>query len=75
MSIYSVNVLSVGQATIGRNVKIWKRDFLSPNEDRQLIFSVHIPLIYKHVFYKFVVRLSVSQATKPEIRERDFLGH
>ncbi len=29
MSIYSVNILSVGQAT-NRNVKKWKHDFLGP---------------------------------------------
>ncbi len=29
-----------------------------------LMFLVKIPLIYKHLFYKYFVRWSVSQATK-----------
>ena len=31
---------------------------------RELIFSVQIPAIYEHLFRKYVVRQSVSQATK-----------
>ncbi len=38
--------------------------FLAPNRDRDLFFSVHIPLIYEHLFYKYVVRPSVGQAAK-----------
>ena len=29
-----------------------------------LIFCVHIPLVYEHLFYKYHVRRSVGQATK-----------
>ncbi len=31
---------------------------------RALIFCVHIPFVYEHLFYKYFVRLSVGQATK-----------
>ena len=29
-----------------------------------MIFCVHIPLVYEHIFYKYFVRRSVGQATK-----------
>ena len=44
---------------------------------KDCFFSVHIPLIYEHLFYKYLVRLSVSQATKGrnvKIWKNDFLG-
>ncbi len=41
-----------------------KRDFLAPIKDKALIFCVHIPLVYEHLFYKYIVRRSVGQATK-----------
>ncbi len=53
-------------------------NFLVPIKDRVLIFSLHIPLIYEHLFCKFFVRRSVGQATKDrnvKICKRDFLVH
>ncbi len=38
--------------------------FSAPNLDRNKKNSVHIPLIYEHLFYKYFVRRSVDQATK-----------
>ena len=38
--------------------------FRAPIYDRALIFCVHIPLIYEHLFYRYFVRWSVGQATK-----------
>ena len=41
-----------------------------------MIFSVHIPLIYEHIFYKYFVCQSTSQATKGrnvKILKHDFL--
>ncbi len=38
--------------------------FLAPIYDKALIFCVHIPLVYEHLFYKYFVRRSVVQATK-----------
>ena len=38
--------------------------FSAPNRDRDLFFSVHIPLIYEHLFFKYFVRRSAGQATK-----------
>ena len=32
--------------------------------DIALIFCVHIPIVYEHIFYKYFVRRSVGQATK-----------
>ncbi len=40
-----------------------KAIFSAPNRERLLIFSVHLPLIYEHLFYKYFVRRSVGQAT------------
>ncbi len=51
--------------------------FSAPNQDRRLILSVHIPLIYEHIFNKLFVRRSVSQATKAKnirIWKCNFLG-
>ena len=39
---------TVSQAMTGRNVTLWKYDFLRPLDIR-LIFSVHIPLINEHL--------------------------
>ncbi len=38
--------------------------FSVPRADRVLNLSMHIPLIYEHLFYKYFVRQSVGQATK-----------
>ena len=38
--------------------------FSAHNRDRVILFSVHIPLIYEHLFYKYFDRQSVGQATK-----------
>ncbi len=40
------------------------RDLLGPYLIYRFHFSVHIPLLYEHLFYKFFVRRSVSHATK-----------
>ncbi len=40
-------------------------------------FAVHIPLMYKHLFYKYFVRRSVGQATEGrnvKIWKRNFLS-
>ncbi len=44
---------------LGGNVIFWARI-----EDRALIFCVDIPLVYEHLFYKYLVRRSVGQSTK-----------
>ncbi len=59
-SIYSINVLYVGQASKGKNVKIWKCVFLPFNEGRGLIFSVHIPLIFSRSPFQFSAVLHIS---------------
>ncbi len=38
--------------------------FSAPIKDRALIFSVYIPLVYEHLFYKYCGGRSVGQATK-----------
>ena len=55
---------SVGKATKGRNVGIWKCEFILFNKNRRLIFSVHIPLIYENLYYKYFLRQSIIQALK-----------
>ncbi len=51
--------MSVCMSGLGGNVI-----FLAPILDRALIFCVHIPLVYEHLFYKYFVLQSVGQATK-----------
>ena len=51
--------MSVCMSGLGGNVI-----FSAPIQDRALIFCVHIPLVYEHLFYKYFVRWSVGQATK-----------
>ena len=41
--------------------------------DRRLIFSVHILLIYKHLFYRYFVGQSVGQPTKGNDVKMPFL--
>ena len=76
---------SVGQATKGRNVKIfykylfvslsvrlqnsemWINEnviFSALKKNRQMIFSVHIPLLYEHLFNRYFQGRSINQATK-----------
>ncbi len=38
--------------------------FLAPYWDRVIIFSVHIPLTYEVLFYKYFICRSLGQATK-----------
>ncbi len=38
--------------------------FSVPKKDKALILCVHIPLVYKHLFYKYFVRWSIGQVTK-----------
>ena len=69
MSIYSINIFvrwSVIQATKGRNVKIDIETQFSRHiiEIKIYFLSVHIPLVYVHLFYKYFVRRSVGQVTK-----------
>ncbi len=63
LSIYSINIMSVGLSKKGINVKIQKRLFLGCYL-RLILFCVHIPLVYEHLFYKYFVLRSVGQATK-----------
>ena len=43
MTIYYINILSVGQATKGKNIKTWKYDFLDPHFN--FLEFLHISII------------------------------
>ncbi len=70
MSIYSINFVcwSIGQATKGRNVITWKHNLLNPkNKNKNLVISLHIPLILKHLIYEYfhlLVRLQKVKSVK-----------
>ena len=59
MSVRLYVCMSVCLSGLGGNVI-----FSAPIYDRALIFCVHIPLVYEHLFYKYFVRRSVGQAIK-----------
>ena len=46
-------------ATFGGNVIV-----SAPNQDRVMLNSVHIHLIFEHLFYEYFVRRSINQAAK-----------
>ncbi len=67
MSIYSINILSGGLSARLQKAEMQKYRnmiFLVPIYDKSLIFNVHIPVLYEHIFFTYFVRQSVHQATK-----------
>ena len=66
MSISSLNILSVGLSVTLRKVEIYEYGnaiLSAPYLNKQLFFSLYIPLIFKLLFYKYFV-LFVGQASK-----------
>ncbi len=59
MSVRLSVCMSVCPSGLGENVI-----FSAPNRDIAPIFLVQIPLMNEHLFCKYFVRLSVSNATK-----------